>query len=290
MSKLRVVVLVSDDVSDVYFANQLMKRLNVMGVFVEKQAGSTGVMTKCIKAAGYALKPWRIVKKISDDRIVKSHFEKTRKVDDEHFSVEGRQLSPSQDCRVVYTEGEKAINKPVYVDEMRRLKPDVIAVCGTSILKKAIISVPSKGVLNLHGGLAQKYRGTCTTLWAVYNGEPEYVGATVHYVSEGIDDGEIIYQGRPEIVAADDPETLYVKVVKLGIKMMTKAIEDIQEDKVKSHKPAELGALYLSKMVTPEALRKIWDNVDNGVINDYLASKSDRDAKVVKIMQGIYKQ
>jgi len=286
--KLRVVVLVSDDVSDIYFANQLMKKLNVVGVFVEKQVVSTSIMTKCVKAAGYALKPWRIFKKILEARIVKSHFKKTRKVDDENFGVEGRQLFTSPECILVYTEGNRAINEPVYVDEMRHLKPDVIAVCGTSILKRDIILVPSKGVLNLHGGLAQKYRGTCTTLWAIYNGEPEYVGATVHYVSEGIDDGRIIYQGRPEVVNDDDPETLYVKVVNLGITMMTKAIEDIQNNTVESYEPDALGTLYLSKMVTPEVLHSVWEKIESGVIGAYLENREARDEKVLKIMQGTY--
>ena len=37
MSVLRVVVLVSPDTSDIYFANQLLKKLNVVGAFVEQQ-------------------------------------------------------------------------------------------------------------------------------------------------------------------------------------------------------------------------------------------------------------
>ena len=150
------------------------------------------------------------------------------------------------------------------------------------------MAVPSKGVLNLHGGLSQKYRGTYTTFWAVYNCEPEYIGATVHYVSEGIDDGNIIYQGRPKITAGDDPETLYVKVVKLGIEMMIKAIEDIQHDKIKGYEPERLGALYLDKMVTPAVYRKMWDNIHIGVIKEYLENKSERDEKVMAMMQGTY--
>ncbi|MCZ6593928.1 MAG: formyl transferase [Bacteroidetes bacterium] len=112
---------------------------------------------------------------------------------------------------MVYTEGKNAINNIEYVKEIRNLKPDLITVCGCSILRDGILSIPPQGVINLHSGLSQVYRGTWTTLWAIYNKEPEYVGATVHYVSAGIDDGDIFYQGRPEIQEGDNPETLYTK-------------------------------------------------------------------------------
>jgi len=36
-------------------------------------------------------------------------------------------------------------------------------------------------------------------------------------VAPGIDDGDIVYQGRPQIAAGDTPNMLYVKVVKLGV-------------------------------------------------------------------------
>jgi methionyl-tRNA formyltransferase len=189
----------------------------------------------------------------------------------------------------VYTEGKKTINEPVYVNAIQEIKPDVIVVCGTSILRDKIISIPPKGVLNLHGGLAQKYRGTCTTLWALFNGEPEYIGATVHYVAPGIDDGDILYQGRPEISITDDPETLYVKVVKLGIEMMIRAIEDIENERVRSCVLTEKGTLYLNRMITPKVLQRVWQNIDAGMLDDYLKNRAVRDEKVHSIMQNVFR-
>ena len=122
----------------------------------------------------------------------------------------------------------------------------------------------------MHGGLAQRYRGVWTTLWAIYNEEPEYVGATVHYVSKGIDDGNIIYQGRPEIAEDDNHETLYVKVVKLGIDLMIKAIYDIQNNRVKSYPLKAKGTLYLRNMITPEILKEVWEKIDKGFIREYV--------------------
>ena len=52
MSEFRVVVIVSADRSDLYFANQLLKRVNVVGVIVENQRhkpDGTPVIVKVLK-------------------------------------------------------------------------------------------------------------------------------------------------------------------------------------------------------------------------------------------------
>jgi len=273
--KLKVVVLVSPDISDIYFANQLMKKLNVVGVIVENQNeySNATLFTKGLK---YLKNPKLISGKIKEEVYGKRFRELAFRINYKGFGEEGLRLNPSPGVKVIYTEGVRAINNPIYVEKIKSLKPDVIAVCGTSILKKEIIAIPPKGVLNLHGGLAQWYRGVWTTLWAVYNGEPEYVGATVHYVSDGIDDGNIIYQGRPEISEDDNQETLYVKVVKLGIELMVKAISEIGNGTVRSYPLKQKGRLYLSRHVTPEVVRETWKRVEAGAIRDYLRGQTAR--------------
>lgn len=273
--KLRVVVLVSPDISDIYFANQLMKKLNVVGVIIENQNEYSNA-TLFAKVLKYLKNPKLISGKIKEEVYGKRFRELAYRINYKGFGEEGLRLNPSPGVKVIYTEGVRAINNPVNVEKIKSLKPDVIAVCGTSILKKDIIAIPPKGVLNLHGGLAQWYRGVWTTLWAVYNGEPEYVGATVHYVNDGIDDGNIIYQGRPEISEDDNQESLYVKVVKLGIDLMIKSINEIGNGVVRSYPLRQKGRLYLSKQVTPEVVRDTWKRVEAGVIRDYLRDQTAR--------------
>lgn len=273
--KLRVVVLVSPDISDIYFANQLMKKLNVVGVIIENQNEYSNA-TLFAKVLKYLKNPKLISGKIKEEVYGKRFRELAYRINYKGFGEEGLRLNPSPGVKVIYTKGVRAINNPVNVEKIKSLKPDVIAVCGTSILKKDIIAISPNGVLNLHGGLAQWYRGVWTTLWAVYNGEPEYVGATVHYVNDGIDDGNIIYQGRPEISEDDNQESLYVKVVKLGIDLMIKSINEIGNGVVRSYPLRQKGRLYLSKQVTPEVVRDTWKRVEAGVIRDYIRDQTAR--------------
>ncbi|MFQ5354042.1 MAG: formyl transferase [Thermodesulfobacteriota bacterium] len=279
---LSVVVIVSPDISDIYFANQLIKRVNVKAVFVEGQDADDGAATARLRRGlKYIAEPHRIADRIKEELYGKKLRQKAESILLAGFGEEGLEIDTrGRPVKVVYTKGVNAINDYEYVKAIEETAPDVIALCGASIIKKPIISIPAKGALNLHGGLAQWYRGVWTTLWAIYNEEPEYVGATVHYVSEGIDDGNIIYQGRPDITSGDNHESLYVKVVKLGVELMVKAIEDIEEGNVKSRPLEKKGALYLKNRVTAEVIRDTWRKVEKGVIESYLINKKQRDKKV----------
>lgn len=281
--KLRLVVLVSTDSSDIYFANQLVKRFNVVGVVAEKQQESVQTSSRIVKALKFMIQPRILTKRIFEEIgkwRVKKYGDKNNEINKKYFGEEGTRLFPADTCKIIYTEGRRTINKPVYTEEIKKLKPDIIAVCGTSVLKKEILAIPPRGVINLHGGLAQEYRGVWTTHWALINEQPEYIGATVHYVSEGIDDGHIIYQGRPRIEMDDNPATLYVKVVKLGIAMMTQAIQDIENDSVRRSPLLKKGNLYLEKMMTHEQIGNAWKRTENGTIRQYLREREERDAKV----------
>lgn len=285
MKPLRIVVLVSGDPSDIYFANQVSRQLPVVGILVEEASPGAGT-ARLRKAFGYCLCPWRIPAKLRDDRIVADHMRRTSEIDRTGFGDDAFRLNPPSGVPVLRVAGKGALNAPEQVEALRRLSPDVIVVCGTSILKAPMLAVPPLGVLNLHGGLAQRYRGVWTTLWAVVNREPEYVGATVHFVSPGIDDGDIVLQGRPEISADDNPESLYVKVVKLGVAMMVRAVRQLQAGSLQRHPLPEKGRLYLSRMVTPEVLRQAWSNTEAGVVVDYLRQRDVRDAAVVPLLLG----
>ena len=56
-----------------------------------------------------------------------------------------------------------------------------------------MIKIPRLGTFNLHSSLLPDLRGGTSVIWALKNGL-EKTGVTLHYVTEGIDDGDIIKQ------------------------------------------------------------------------------------------------
>lgn len=288
MTNPRVVVVVSGDPSDLYFANRLARRLDALAVVVEHQQAAVAPLVRLRKWSGKLLRFWEVPNLLRERRIMAGHLRRSAEIDRKGFGDDGYRLDLPGSCRLIELHGKDAVNSPDCVALLRELRPDLLLLCGCSILKGEILSVPRLGALNLHGGLAQRYRGVWTTLWAVVNREPEYVGATVHFVSPGIDDGAIVFQGRPELEPDDNPESLYVKVVQLGVEMMAAAVERVARGDVERYPLEERGQLYLSSMVTPQVLEKAWRATEEGVVKEYLADRQRRDAAVLPLLRGLY--
>ena len=280
---MRTLVIVSQDKSDIFFANQLAKSLDVVGIVVENQIPPRDRSSLAKKSLKYLSQPGVFVRKVFevlDRRLIDKHQDYNRPENSLDFGEEGRALNTAYDLPVLHTRGVNGINDPENVEWIRRLQPQVIAVCGASILRAELLGIPPYGVLNLHGGLAQFYRGLFTTDWAIHNAEPECVGATVHFVSQGVDDGDVVYQGRPVIEPGDQPNSLYEKVVRLGVQMMIRAIIDLERSMSRPVKLETKGRLYLNNMFDTGAKRRTWRQIRNGVIADYLDNRSERDARI----------
>ncbi|WP_421921552.1 formyl transferase [Marinobacter salarius] len=283
--KFRLVILCSEDRSDLFFANKLAERFDPVGIFVESQRANPSAESLLQKYLRLAKAPHQIPRKIFN-RIAEQTWRKNALYNrSEHktdFGEAGRRILEADKHNVIFTTGANRINAPEYIERLREMRPDLVVVCGASILGDEFLSVPKFGVLNLHGGLSQRYRGLFTTEWAVYNAEPEYVGGTVHFVAPGIDDGQIVYQGRPLIEANDSPNTLYEKVVHLGVEMMGAAIEDLRDDRLAAVELQQPGALYTRSMFTPQVLKETWRQFERGVISDYSKNKCKRDVPVIR--------
>jgi len=109
---------------------------------------------------------------------------------------------------------------------LEELRPDIIAVYGTSVIRSPIIRL-APAILNMHTGVSPRYRGADSVFWALHNEEPEWVGVTVHFLNEGIDSGPIVRGGRPPIAADDDEDSLFCKSVILGAHLYVEAIREV---------------------------------------------------------------
>ena len=88
----------------------------------------------------------------------------------------------------------KSANEADAVDRLRRIQPEVIVVFGTARLSRAVIETCPHGIVNLHGGDPEHYRGLDSHLWAIYHGDYEHLQVTLHRVNERLDEGDIVAQ------------------------------------------------------------------------------------------------
>lgn len=79
------------------------------------------------------------------------------------------------------------------------------------MLPAALLSIPARRALNMHGSLLPKYRGRAPVNWAVLNGETE-TGASLHYMTAKPDAGALVAQQAVPILPNDTARDVFEKV------------------------------------------------------------------------------
>jgi methionyl-tRNA formyltransferase len=79
------------------------------------------------------------------------------------------------------------------------------------MLGDALLALPRRGALNLHGSLLPRYRGRAPVNWAVLHGET-HTGATLHYMATKPDAGDIVSQQAVPILPDDTARDVFAKV------------------------------------------------------------------------------
>ena len=103
-------------------------------------------------------------------------------------------------------------NAPDIVARVRALRPDFLfSFYYRHMLKTALLASTKHGALNMHGSLLPQYRGRVPVNWAVINGEIE-TGATLHYMTEKPDAGDIVDQQAVPILPDDTAFDVFRKV------------------------------------------------------------------------------
>lgn len=121
-------------------------------------------------------------------------------------------------------------NSEDFYKEVVELGPDVVlSFSAPQIIKEPLLSAPKYGILNVHGSLLPDYRGCMPSFWYIFN-EEEYGGATVHYMSAKIDDGDIVAQDKVYIGDCKSMFELMEKTKGVGGEMMVKAIKAIESE------------------------------------------------------------
>lgn len=140
-------------------------------------------------------------------------------------------------------------NSPDVFNLIKEFNPDVIAVFGTPIISNAIINLPKYGSINLHGGISPEYKGGNTIFWALYNGDIEKTGATIHFMVEKVDSGDILAKIYPDLKSSDDEFSASAKTFKYSTEVfvdLLKWINKFQKKPIGIQQEGK-GSLYLAK-------------------------------------------
>lgn len=125
--------------------------------------------------------------------------------------------------------------------------PDlIVSIRHMSILKDAVISLPTHGVINLHSGILPAYQGVMATFWAMLNKESQ-LGTTLHWIdSAEIDSGETIAIHRNSAKANQSYLKNVIDLYQPGCDLILNAIQTLADQKTVLSTPQQGKANYFS--------------------------------------------
>ncbi len=98
----------------------------------------------------------------------------------------------------------ESLDDPAEAERVRAIAPEFLfSFYFRKMIPAAILAIPTKGALNMHGSLLPRYRGRAPVNWAILNGETE-TGASLHYMVEKPDAGDLVDQLAVAIGPDDD--------------------------------------------------------------------------------------
>jgi methionyl-tRNA formyltransferase len=119
--------------------------------------------------------------------------------------------------RVIYS---KDLYRPSTVERLKSLQGDLgILAWWPYIIKEPVLSITRSGMLNFHPSYLPYNRGKHYNFWSIVEDSP--FGVSLHFITNGVDDGDIAFQSRIEKAWTDTGKTLYekaqVEIVRLFI-------------------------------------------------------------------------
>jgi folate-dependent phosphoribosylglycinamide formyltransferase PurN len=103
-------------------------------------------------------------------------------------------------ARVPY-EVVRDVNSGGFLDHLTTLAPDIVlSFSAPCVFRPALLALPPLGCINLHCSVLPKYAGLLPSFWVLFYGEKR-TGATVHFMDDKIDNGDILAQTTLSIPA-----------------------------------------------------------------------------------------
>lgn len=164
----KIIILSTDTLHHRYFFN----KINDSGFFVEAILLETTSVSPEFKTGPF----------FHDEEYLfeKDHFFKETRSDLDGFEI--KKVS--------------AMNTSEALNILSESNPGFGIVFGTRKLSGKTIDCFEDGMINVHRGIAEEYRGVDSELWATYHGDYDNIGVTIHGVDTQLDTGSIIFQER----------------------------------------------------------------------------------------------
>lgn len=132
--------------------------------------------------------------------------------------------------------------------DLAALEPEFIVVMAYGqILRKNILTLASRAIINLHASLLPKYRGAACIQAAIDAGDSE-TGITAMHVVSALDAGDIILAESIPIAADETGSSLHDRLAELAAPVMASALEHLAAGTAPRIPQDVAASCYISKL------------------------------------------
>jgi phosphoribosylglycinamide formyltransferase-1 len=119
------------------------------------------------------------------------------------------------------------------LDILRKHDVELVLLAGyMKIVTSVLINAYENRMMNIHPSLLPSFPGLDVQKKAIEHGV-KFSGCTVHFVTEGVDEGPIIIQAAVPILEGDTPETLAARILVEEHKIYPTAVQLFAEGRLK---------------------------------------------------------
>lgn len=141
------------------------------------------------------------------------------------------------------------INEPEVIKSIQDLKPDYILILGWSqLVKQILLEIPSRGVIGFHPAVLPINRGRAALPWVILRRE-QTAGASLFFIDEGMDSGDIICQREFNVSPTETARTLYDKIIQAQLDMISEILPALKNGSLKGVPQNHSRATYTAKRV-----------------------------------------
>jgi folate-dependent phosphoribosylglycinamide formyltransferase PurN len=244
-----IVILTGGDPRHKFFIHQLNNSFSISEIYIEKSNYPNPSPQS------------------EEESIAWDWFFNRRDISEKDLVLKSSQLPTKNNPRTTYLNKDE-LNSLGTIAKIEKSNPGFIAVFGTSILGKSFLQRFPNRIFNLHIGDPEFYRGSSCNFWPIHQEKLQHMSATIHRIDQGVDTGDILSRQAITINAGDDEQTLLLKPLKLGTKLMVETIKNWQKGSLQYIPQNRNGKLFKKSDFTPKVILEMKQMVESGRLND----------------------
>jgi methionyl-tRNA formyltransferase len=145
----------------------------------------------------------------------------------------------------------------LFLAGLRRLEADLgIVVAYGHILRREVLTLPARGMYNVHASLLPRYRGAAPIQHAILAGEVE-TGISIMQMDEGLDSGPVVHRATMPIHPGETAGSLTDRLAVLGATALIEALSLLSAGLARPQ-PQDPALVTYAPKIDREAARLDW--------------------------------